>query len=101
MALLDRERIICSERNFIWSAGQSKCWTRTASSLIMWCSGRGALGGPLIVLPHPEKAGSSDAPEPLSSNDVAETMALNSVRISEWWRSRQELTRGFPIRLER
>jgi hypothetical protein len=36
----------------------------------------------LIGLPEPKKAGSSDAPEPLSSNDVAATMALNSVRIS-------------------
>jgi hypothetical protein len=36
----------------------------------------------LIALPQPKKAGSSDAPEPLSSNNVAATMALNSVRIS-------------------
>ena len=36
----------------------------------------------LIVLPQPKKAGSSDTPESLSSNDVAATMALNSVRIS-------------------
>ncbi len=43
---------------------------------------------PLIVLPQPKKVGSSDAPEPLSSNDVAATTALNSVRISEWWHSR-------------
>ena len=43
----------------------------------------------LIVLPQLKKAGgSSDAPEPVSSNDVAATMALNSVRISGWWRSR-------------
>jgi len=38
-----------------------------------------------LVLPQPKKIGSSDAPEPLSSNDVAATMALNSVRISGWW----------------
>jgi hypothetical protein len=60
--------------------------TRTAGSLIL-LQRAGHPGGPLIVLPQPKKAGSSDAPEPLS-NDVAATMALNSVRISGWWRSR-------------
>jgi len=41
-----------------------------------------------LVLPQLKKAGASDALDPLSSNDVAATMALNSVRISGWWRSR-------------
>src|SRR5580704_11787299 len=54
-----------------------------------------------LMLPQLKKAGASDPPEPLSSNDVAATMALNSVRISGWWRSRYPLTRELPIRLER
>src|ERR1700732_4896257 len=41
-----------------------------------------------LVLPQLKKAGASDALDPLSSNDVAATMALNSVRISGWWLSR-------------
>ena len=64
-----------------------QCWTRTAGSVIL-LQLTGTPAALLIVLPHPKKAGSSDAPEPLSSNDVAATMALNSVRISGWCRPR-------------
>ena len=54
-----------------------------------------------LVLPQLKKAGASDALDPLSSNDVAATMALNSVRISGWCRPRYPLSRRLPIRLER
>ena len=33
----------------------------------------------MIVLPQSKKAGSSDTPEPLSSNEVAERMTAQSV----------------------
>src|SRR5437868_15423960 len=66
---------------FVMERRRSKCWTRPAGSLT-YPSRRGAPVAALIVLPQPKKAGSSDAPEPLSSDEVAATMALNSVRIS-------------------
>jgi hypothetical protein len=45
-------------------------------------AGRGRPVTRLIVLSQSTKAGSSDAPEPLSSNEVDATIALNSVKIS-------------------
>src|ERR1700736_6222023 len=68
------------------------CWTETAGSAAGVFLPAEPVDAPRrftdLVLPQLKKAGASDALDPLSSNDVAATMALNSVRISGWWLSR-------------
>jgi hypothetical protein len=63
----------------LWSAGQSTCWTRTTGSLILFAAGGAPPVAPLIVLPQPKKAGSSDALEPPSSAGLAGNRGLGSI----------------------
>src|SRR5436190_7670661 len=50
----------------------------------------------LIVSPQSKRAGSSDAPEPLSSNDVAATMALNGARGAAGPARHKRCSKGAP-----
>ena len=96
MELLDRDDDP-QWRDVIVERRPSKCSTRHCRFADSIAAG-GATGAPLIVLPQSKKAGSSDIPEPLSSNDVAATMALiaplNRIAISK--DRGLNLTRGPP-----